>query len=760
MTNPSPKKPGLQERILSHLRQPDYRPLTRPGLAKAMRIQNRERNQLRQALINLQTAGKIVSLHKHRWALPETRETMSGTVRVMQKGFGLFTSDGDGEEFYIAKDDLKCALHEDHVTIERLPASAKNHPRGKMTFAHRSPEGRVVEVLERKQTEVVGLLRKSSYYTCVIPDDLRLGHDIRVTEQEEGLADVVENHKVVVRLHEWNDPFKPLSGTLIEDLGDRDDPNVDMQCILRTHGFRQNFSDEILAKARKVPHELRPEDYKNRTDLRQRLTFTIDPETARDFDDAVSIEKQAQGCTLSVHIADVAHFVPQGSLIDKEALHRGNSIYLVDRVVMMIPTELTTKICSLNPNVDRLAHTVEMTLNEDFEMVDVKTCRSIIHSDARLNYEQVQTLFEGGKLPEIPTSVVEALKELRPLARALRANRSQNGSLEINTPQIQCILGKDGQVTQIKKGEAKEAYQLIEECMLLANVAVAQKLKAAEWPVIHRIHEPPDPDQWGQMGATLQALGVDVLPATRTDINAVLEKIAGTALEYSASLAILRSLKRAGYSAKPSEHFGLAFDDYVHFTSPIRRYPDLVIHRLLGALEQNQKQPYRSQDITAIATQCTRTEINADAAEKESIALRRAEYYRRLLYQGEVGPYSACIIKVLGKGLLIELPDTLQRGLISFASITDDRYEVNAAKTIARGQRWQKVFKIGDVLDVDLVQVDLARKFVDFRITGQKPTNAHKKGSPQRYKKHKKQVVHFSGNGKQGPTIKKRRKRK
>ncbi len=789
MKENSPKKPGLQQRILDHLAKPDYRPLSRPDLAKDMRIHSKERNQLRQALINLEKKGDVVSLRKNRWALPNTKDTVAGTVRVMEKGFGLFVADAGGQEFYIAKGDLKCALHEDRVTIERLPMSESKPMRGR-SFTHRSPEGRVVEVLERKNTEVVGQLRKTPYYAYVLPDDLRIGHDIRVTEREKGLEDVPENHKVVVSLHEWTDPFKPLSGTLIEDIGDSKDPNVEMQCILRTHGFRQKFSDEVLAEAEKIPSELRPEDYENRVDLRERLTFTIDPETARDFDDAISIEKVSDHWKLSVHIADVAHFVPKGSIIDQEALHRGNSIYLVDRVVMMIPTELTTKICSLNPNVDRLAHTVEITLDEDGEIVDSATCRSIIHSNARLNYEQVQVLFDaqdsarserlalpddsnstGGAttpsepnrretLQNIPESVLEAINELRPLARTLRKNRHEVGSLEINTPQIKCILGKDGKVAEIKKGEAKEAYQLIEECMLLANVVVARKLKAAEWPAIHRIHEAPDEDQWGKMGIELQALGVDALPQNRFDINAVLAKIEGTPLQYSASLAILRNLKRAGYAAEASEHFGLAFDDYVHFTSPIRRYPDLVIHRLLGALEHGEKMPYRPKDVVGIAGQCTRTEQEADAAEKESIALRRAEYYRDLLYKGEIGPYKACIIKVLGKGLLIELPATLQRGLVAFSSITDDRYEINANKTQATGQRGKKVFKIGDEIDVELVKVDLARNFVDFNITGQEQFIAKKMKSPARHKKYKKQAVSFTGGGKHGPTRKKRRKRK
>lgn len=764
MTNQS-----LEQRILAVLNKPKYQPLTRPDLAKALRLHETERNKLRQTLIGLQKQGKAVCLRKNRWAPAggkNARQLLTGTVRVMEKGFGLFAPDNGGEEIYIASDDLKCALHEDRVSVELFQKSAPDRRGGRggpnvPRFGNR--DGRVVAVLERKNTEVVGLLRRTPYYATVTPDNLRLVHDIRVAEWESGLEQTPADHKVVIHLDEWNDPFKPLTGVVIEDLGHRDDPNVQMQCILRTHGFQQNFSEEVLAEAARMPHELRPEDYKDRTDLRKRLTFTIDPETARDFDDAISIEKTSRGWKLSVHIADVAHFVPRGSVLDKEALHRGNSIYLVDRVVMMLPTELTTRICSLNPHVDRLAHTVEILLDHEGRMLSTESCRSIIHSDARLTYEQVQSLFDGSPDHGIPSKVAEAIKVLRPLARAARAQRTANGSLEINTPQIKCLLDKDGKVSSIKKGEAKEAYQFIEECMLLANVAVARMLKEAQWPMIHRIHEEPDEDQWAQMGAELQALGINATPMTRSDINRVMEKIEGTPLEYTGSLAVLRNLKRAGYSAEAKGHFGLAFEDYVHFTSPIRRYPDLVIHRLLGALEEKQSSPYRTKDIESIAAQCTRTETEADAAEKESIELRRVEYYNNLLRKGETGPYSGCIIRILNKGLIVELTDTIQRGLVPFASITDDRYDVNGAKTRATGQRTRRIFKIGDVVDVELVKVDLAHKFIDFNLEGQRKATAFasgkKKSGPPRSKK-KKQQVTLTGERPHGPKKQTRRRRK
>jgi ribonuclease R len=761
---------SLEQRILAHLNKPNYQPLTRPDLAKAMRIHSTERNKLRQALITLEKQGKVSCLRKNRWAAAGkgAGETVTGSVRVMEKGFGLFAPDEGGEEIYIARDDLKCALHEDRVTVELFAKSAPDRRGGRgggssaPVFGNR--EGRVIEVLERKNTEIVGLLRRTPYYAYVIPDNLRLIQDIRVAAWEKGLEETPENYKVVIELNEWSDPFKPLTGKVIEALGDRDDPNVEMQCILRTHGFQQNFPDEVLAEAAQMPHELRPEDYNERTDLRKLLTFTIDPETARDFDDAISLEKTAGGWKLSVHIADVAHFVPRNSLLDKEALHRGNSIYLVDRVVMMLPTELTTRICSLNPHVDRLAHTVEIQLDGKGQMLSAESCRSIIHSDARLTYEQVQALFDGDEHTGIPSKVAEAIMALRPLARAARARRTANGSLEINTPQIKCLMDKNGKVASIKKGEAKEAYQLIEECMLLANVAVARKLKEAQWPAIHRIHEEPDEEQWAQMGAELQALGINSIPLTRSDINVVMERIEGTPLEYTGSLAVLRNLKRAGYSAEAKGHFGLAFEDYVHFTSPIRRYPDLVIHRLLGALEEKQPTPYRTKDIESIAAQCTRTETEADQAEKESIELRRVEYYNNLLNKGETGPYKGCIIRILNKGLIVELTDTIQRGLVPFASITDDRYDVNGTKTRATGQRTRRMFKIGDVIDVELVKVDLAHKFIDFNLEGQKKATAfsasrNKKGSLPRSKQ-KKQKVTLTGDRPHGPKQQKRRKRK
>ncbi|MFA7257399.1 MAG: ribonuclease R [Kiritimatiellales bacterium] len=763
----------LSQRVLAFLNQPKYQPLTRPDLAKAMRIHSTERNKLRQTLIDLEKQGKVTCLRKNRWALPgkSSLPQVAGTIRMADKGFGIFTSDDGKQEAYISRDDLKCALHEDRVAVEFVPTK-KQPARGGRTFDHRLPDGRVIEVLERKNTEVVGLLRRTPYYAYVIPDNLRMTQDVRVAGWEKGLEETPEDYKVVIELNEWSDPFKALTGNVIEALGHRDDSNVQMQCILRAHGFQQNFPEEVIAEAHKVPHELRPEDYKNRRDLRKLLTFTIDPETARDFDDAVSLEKVSpstelragKGWKLSVHIADVSHFVPKGSIIDKEALHRGNSIYLVDRVVMMLPTELTTRICSLNPHVDRLAHTVEIFLDENGEMTGAESFRSIIHSDARLTYEQAHDLFNGKPDHGVPSNVAAVLSDLLPLTRKIRARRFAAGALEINTPQIKCLMDKNGKVASIKKGEAKEAYQLIEECMLLANVAVARKLKEAEKPAIHRIHEEPDEDQWAQMGAELQALGINAIPLTRSDINRVMEKIEDTPLEYTGSLAVLRNLKRAGYSAEAKGHFGLAFDDYVHFTSPIRRYPDLVIHRLLGALEEKQPTPYRLKDIEAIAAQCTRTETEADQAEKESIDLRRCEYYNDLLYKGETGPYKGCIIKVLNKGLIVELSDTIQRGLIPFSSIIDDRYEVNKTQTRATGQRTRRMFKIGDMVEVDLVKVDIARKFIDFQLTGQAAANEFiaskkKKGAPPRSKK-KKQQVTLTGERPHGPKKQTRRRHK
>ncbi len=476
----------------------------------------------------------------------------------------------------------------------------------------------------------------------------------------------------------------------------------------------------------------------DRRDLRGEMIFTIDPDSARDFDDAVSVKShEGGGWTLSVHIADVAEFVRPGSKIDEEARQRGNSVYLVDRVIMMLPKELTAELCSLKPIQDSYAHTVEIDLNSELEIIGYNSYLSIIHSKARLTYDQVQHWFDGNEDHQLPDFVIDPLTKMRHLARELRKKRFKNGSVEVETPQVNCILGDDGNVIEIKQSKSKEAYALIEEFMLLANIAIADKILASEKPSVYRIHEEPEPEQWEQMAAQLRALGLPVIPMTRGDINQLMAGIPEGPMKFAATLAVLRNFKRAMYSAESAPHFGLAFENYTHFTSPIRRYADLIVHRVLRTIENDEKALYTKRQLIGIAEHISQTEQQADEAEKESVDLKRVEYYRDQLYKGEIGPHEATVIKMLNKGLIIELNQSLQRGLIAFADLNDDYYKINEERTHVYGERHGDGWTLGDQLKVEIVKVDVAKRMIDFRIAGRKVRKSEKENHKSDNKKSK-----------------------
>jgi ribonuclease R len=510
-------------------------------------------------------------------------------------------------------------------------------------------------------------------------------------------------------------------------------PGVDIDSLLADAGIREAFPPDVIEEAAALSGAITPERMEGRRDLRDEVTFTIDPETARDYDDAVSLEPHPDGgWLLGVHIADVSTYVTPGSKIDKEAYRRGNSIYLVDRAVMMLPRELTTKVCSLNPENDHLTHSASIHLDEDGGMISYETFPSVIHSRARLTYTQVQRFIDGHTDHGIPEPVVQRLETLWPLVQKVRARRVDNGSVEINTPEIEIRLNDRGKVEKMMpRSESKEAYQLIEDCMLLANRAVAEILIAAQKPAIYRVHAEPDDEQWAAMGMELQALGIPALPQTRQEINEAIHLAAGTAVEYTANLAILRNFKRAEYSGTQIGHFGLAFDDYTHFTSPIRRYPDLVVHRLLKAVELGREFHMSGEQIGEIARHCTETEQKADELEKQSIEKKRIEYYSEMLNASLSATFKGYIVSIKGKGMIVELPDSLQRGMITFASITSDWLEANDEMTQARTRSGKVMFTIGQEVEVVLAKVDTARGFIDFVLADQVARPRHKQRKPR-----------------------------
>jgi len=702
-------------------------------LAKALNVGSKgERADFRHDLYALEAAGKVARMRKNRWGLPDARREITGTIKMMPKGGAIFIPDIEGApELYISDRNTGVALPDDQVSIEVFHSEYAARQRERRGQSDLREEGRVVRVLERASTQTVGLLKHSPYYSYVIPDAPGFRQDVRIDDTRN----IPDNHKVLVQLNDWTDPFKPLTGQIKEDLGEKSAPGVDVDSLLANAGIREAFPEDVVAEAARLSGAITPERMEGRRDLREAVTFTIDPETAKDYDDAVSLEPHPDGgWLLGVHIADVSTYVRPGSLLDREAFRRGNSIYLVDRAVMMLPPELTTNVCSLNPENDHLTHSVELHISPEGETLGYSTFPSVIHSKGRLTYTQVQQFIDGKADHAIPERILRRLENLWPLVRKIRARRIANGSVEINTPEIEIKLNDQGRIEKMMpRSESKEAYQLIEDCMLLANRAVAETLIASGRPSIYRIHEEPDDDQWAAMGMELQALGIPVLPQTRQDINEAVRLAEGTAVEYTASLAILRNFKRAEYSAVQTGHFGLAFDDYTHFTSPIRRYPDLLVHRLLKAIEQGRAPDIGKAQIEEIARHCTETEKKADELEKASTEGKRLQYYSELLNTSPARSFKGYIVSIKGKGMIVELPDSLQRGMIPFSSITDDWLEADDDLTRVRTRGGKIKFTIGDQVEVELAKVDAARGFVDFVLANQtiRPQNRERKARMQ-----------------------------
>ena len=722
---------SFDTQILKFMTGPSYRPMKQHELARALHIGSKgQRADFRQDLYALEGSGKIQRLRKNRWGLPEAGNQTVGVVKMLPAGGAIFLPEKEGEsELYISERNTGVALPNDKVAVEIFHSEYAAQRRERRGQTELRAEGRVTKVLERATTQTVGLLKHTQYHSYIIPDGTGFKNDVHV----ENAKKIPENHKVLVELNDWIDPFKPLTGSILKDLGEQSAPGVDVDSLLADAGIIEAFPQKVIDEANQLSGEVTPDRMKGRRDLRDAVTFTIDPETAKDYDDAVSLEPHPDGgWTLGVHIADVSTYVQPGSLIDKEAFRRGNSIYLVDRAIMMLPKELTTKVCSLNPENDHLSHTVEIHLNDEGEMLGYTSFPSVIHSKARLTYTQVQQYIDGKADHAIPEIALQRLGNLCPLVKKIRASRVANGSVEINTPEIEIKLNARGKIVKMMpRSESKDAYQLIEDCMLLANRAVAETLINAENAAIYRVHDEPDEEQWAAMGMELQALGIAALPQTRQEINQAVKLAEGTPVEYTANLAILRNFKRAEYSSTQIGHFGLAFDDYTHFTSPIRRYPDLLVHRLLKAVELGKPLSISSDRIEEISMHCNGTERKADELERKSTETKRMEYYSDLLNAPQRKTFKGYIVSIKGKGMIVELPDSLQRGMVTFSSITSDWLVANENLTQVKTRGGKVKYTIGDSVKIALAKVDTARGFVDFIMADQATEPVRRKRKPR-----------------------------
>lgn len=727
----------LQRKTLKLINSSEYRPAKMQGVMEQLGLPGGQRKLLRRVLKQLEEDHKVVRTGKGRFAPAEGSSSspsssassssapqehlVKGSLSLHPHGFGFLALDPEDifegpkgnpmEELFIPPSSMNTARHGDRV----LAAAVANTRGGRS--GQDLLEGEIREVIERGTTICVGILRHSGGNWRLIPDDARIEGPVKIRDLDGRTPK--QGFKAVVRLDDRLDPRQPECGVLGELIGQAGEPGVDILSIMRGHGLVSEFPEEVLAEAHAFTRAVVPEDFNQRRDLTRQTIFTIDPEEARDFDDALSVEEipdKPNWLRVGVHIADVARFVRPGGELDREALRRGTSAYLVDRVVPMLPEHLTNDLCSLVPHQDRLAHSVVMDINSHGTVKAVDSFRSVIHSKQRLTYEQAQTLISGGQLPDVDSEVRDRVVALARMTRKLRKTRIREHALAFEMPEIRCVLDEDGNVTGFSRKESMEAYNVVEECMLMANREVGAVLAARFKTAIYRIHEEPSDENFEQMAEELRHLGLEGVNVSRNTLNDIIGRQMPEPLRQAVTLTLLKNMNRALYSPELGEHFGLAFDTYTHFTSPIRRYPDLVAHRLLLAVECDRPQPLKEKQLRDLCRHCSDREREAAAAEMESHRVKMFQYYAEKLKKGEKGPYPATISTVLHKGVLVELEESGQRGLVPFPAFQDDYYEANSTGTRATGRKTGRVLQMGDPIEVYLEVVDTENHQMDFRV--------------------------------------------
>lgn len=689
-----------------------YKPLTLEELIETFQIGEEEREEFTRLLEELEADGKIVRTRTQRYGVPERFNLVRGTLQGSSKGFGFVIPDTPGKpDVYIHLNDMNGAMDGDLVL-------ARIH-KGKTET--RRPEGEIVRVLKRGRDQIVGTFsRLSSHFGFVIPDDKRIAADVFIAPEFQMNART--GQKVVVKLHQITGRHT-AEGEIIEILGHKDDPGVDILSIIRKHGLPEAFPEEVLQEAEAIPETISEEEIKGRRDLRERPMVTIDGEDAKDLDDAVSVERLENGnVRLGVHIADVSHYVKEGSALDREAYNRGCSVYLVDRVIPMLPRRLSNGICSLNPQVDRLTMTCDMEIDPEGNIVDYDIYPSVIRTNERMTYTNVKKIVvdEDPELIERYQPLVEDFRLMAELAMTLRKKRLRRGAIDFNFPEAKVIVDEKGKPIDVVKRPRTIAEQLIEEFMLAANETVAEHFFRLEVPFVYRIHENPDAEKLKAFYEFITSFGYSIKgkpdQVKPHALQSLLEKISGTPEEHVISTVMLRSMKQAKYAAECVGHFGLAAPFYTHFTSPIRRYPDLLIHRVMrevlthGSLSVERIDKLNEYLPDAAQQSSIRERIAVDA-ERETQDLKMAEFMMDKI--GE--EYDGIISSVTSFGIFVELPNTIE-GMIHVSYLTDDYYRYDERAYALIGERTARVIRIGDRVRIRVSGVNVEERKIDFEL--------------------------------------------
>ncbi len=714
----------LREQILHLLGAPNYRPLDNVELGKALGRKSGVRMNLNAILREMEHAGEIARIRKNRYVLPVEADLVTGTISVHQSGFAFLPREMPGEQdLFIAAENTGTAMHGDKVvariTRDERFARAKGRDRA---------EGRVIRILERAHDTIVGTLEQSKNFFYVVPDDPRIVHNVYVQSPVAGTAR--RGDKVVVRLERWESRHVNPEGEIIEVLGASSAPGVDMLSIIRKYHLPTEFPKPVIEEAERIPQTVAEEMFEGREDLRDKFIVTIDPDDARDFDDAIDVERiPGGGWKLGVHIADVAAYVTPGSALDREARKRGNSVYLPDRVIPMLPERLSNGVCSLNPDVNRLTHSVFLEFSRDGRTKQARFARTVIRSARRLTYREAYAILKTQPNDQLS----ERLHVAWELAAVLRKNRFRDGSLDLDFPEVKVRLDNEGKPIQLERIENDESHQLVEEFMLAANEAVARELKNRLIPTVYRVHENPDPQRLGEYREQILSYGYKVGDLSkRTELQRLLASLAGKPEEQALKIGLLKSLKRARYAPQPLGHYGLAKNNYTHFTSPIRRYADLIVHRGLAERDQSRRPRSDMGSVAAIAEHISETERIAAEAEMDGVKMKKLEFFQRQLDARDPQVFRATILEVKNFGLLVELPDVLLTGLVHVSSLTDDFYAFDAAQRRLIGRQSRRRFSVGDQLRVYVARVDVFKRQVDFAIAEDGPAKSKPSGRDPR----------------------------
>ncbi len=685
-----------------------YVPMKEKELAVLMQVSREERTALREVLQALLAEGRLQVNGQGRYRKPDADKPV-GTFISNARGFGFVEVEGMEEDLYVPEDKTNGAFHLDRVQVMRLPGQ-----RG------RRQEAAVVRILERGTKQIVGTYEQSSYFGFVIPDNTRIGKDIFVPDEHSKGA--VDGHKVVVELTSYGDETHKPEGRVVEILGHVNDPGVDIMSIVRGYELPVEFGEKVMNQAARVPDQVLEADKKGRLDLRDLQMVTIDGEDAKDLDDAVSLYLDEQGLYhLGVHIADVTNYVQENSALDWEALERGTSVYLVDRVIPMLPHKLSNGICSLNEGVERLALSCLMTIDDKGAVCDYQIAESVICVNRRMTYTAVKKILEDKDKTEIAAykELVPMLEQMGQLAAILRQRRHQRGSIDFDFAESKILLDEEGHPVEIKPYERNVATKLIEDFMLVANETVAQHFFWLDIPFVYRTHEKPDPEKIMKLSAFIRNFGYHIKFSGEEihpkELQKLLGRIVDTDEETLISRLTLRSMKRAKYTVESAGHFGLACQYYCHFTSPIRRYPDLQIHRIIkeqlrGRLNEDRLRHYEEK-LPEVAKHSSRMERRAEEAERETDKLKKAEYMEERI--GEI--YEGVISGVTQWGIYVELQNTIE-GLVHVSSLPGDFfvYDENTYEMV--GRESGVTYKLGQKLTVRVRGVDRLLKTIDFEI--------------------------------------------